>query len=58
MSEKVYDITTGDRVPINILPGSFNIKKSNDYKYFLRFKAISAYEDQVFTPTSLPSLGA
>lgn len=58
LSSKVFDITTGERIPIIIKPGTFKIEESKDYRYYMRFEATSAYKDEVFTPKSRPLLGA
>lgn len=55
-SKKAYDITNGERIPINIAGGTFRIKETADFKYFTRFEAKLAYTDSLFTPSALPKL--
>lgn len=56
-SKKAYDITNGERIPINIAGGTFRIKETADFKYYTRFEAKLAYTDSLYTPSSLPKLG-
>ncbi len=56
-SKKAYDITNGERIPINISGGTFRIEETADFKYFTRFEANLAYTDSVFSPSVLPKLG-
>lgn len=54
LSEQVYDVTVpGQYIPINIQPGTFRILADEDYKYFVRFEATGAYQDEVFTPKTI-----
>jgi len=53
LSQKVYDVTDGLRVPIIIQSGSMQVKKDADNKRSIRFEAIEAYFDYVNTPRSV-----
>ena len=49
LSRRVYDITTGQRVPVNITAGEWQAEDQN-YLSFIRFEARPAYEDVSYTP--------
>lgn len=55
LSEQVYDVTnSGKYIPINIMPGTFKILADEDYNHFIRFEATTGYNDELFTPKTLP----
>jgi len=49
LSRRVYDITTGQRVPVNITAGDWQAEDQN-YLNYIRFEARPAYEDVSYTP--------
>ena len=51
-SPKIFDVTDGRRIPINITEGSWSYA-DQQYQRFIRFDAKPAYDDQSFTPGSI-----
>lgn len=49
-SRRVFDVTDGQRRPIQIKPATFAIAQDQNYEYFVRFTADGAYEDENYTP--------
>lgn len=53
LSRRVFDITSGERVPVTIDTSRLKLPKDKDYEYYHRFKALESYEDESFTPQSV-----
>lgn len=53
ISTRVFELNGAIRKPVNILSDSFQYKIDNDYKHFVRFKALDAYQDDSFTPATV-----
>ncbi len=49
-SPRVYDITTGTRVPLIITSNKLAGPEDRNYKYLVRFEAQEAYSNTVYTP--------
>jgi len=49
-SPKIFDVTTGTRRPLMITSGELAGPQSRSYKHSVRFEAIEAYSDEVYTP--------
>lgn len=56
ISGVVYEITSGKRVPVIIDTKSFRIFEDGEFRYFLRFKFRSAYNNEVYTPDNYSEL--
>ena len=52
LSKRVYDVTTGDRVPVAIL-SSDHIEEDQVYNRYIRFDARPAYDNTSFTPKAV-----
>lgn len=53
LSRRVFEVTTGTRVPVQIQPATFPIKSDHLYQNFIRFTALDAYQDENYTPKNL-----
>jgi hypothetical protein len=49
LSTRVYDVTTGLRVPMTLI-GRSHEEEDQDYQYFVRFEAKPSYDDNSYTP--------
>jgi hypothetical protein len=49
LSPRIYNTTTGDRIPVIILSSEHNEEDQN-YERYIRFEAKPAYNDESFTP--------
>lgn len=52
LSKRVYDVTTGKRIPVAIL-GSEHNDEDQDYTRYIRFEARPAYDNTSFTPAQI-----
>lgn len=52
LSKRVYDVTTGKRIPVAILSSEHN-EEDQDYTRYIRFEARPAYDNISFTPASI-----
>lgn len=52
MSPRIYHVTDGRRMPVNIIAGSWN-KADQDYQRYIRFDVKPGYDDQSFTPSGI-----
>jgi hypothetical protein len=50
ISNQVYEITNGTRVPVVIAQGSMRYEDDESNQYFVRFRAIESYLNHSFTP--------
>jgi hypothetical protein len=48
-SSEVFLLQGSTKVPVIIEPGDFDLKEDYNYEYYVRFTALSAYEEDVFT---------
>jgi hypothetical protein len=48
-SSEVFLLQGNTKVPVIIEPGDFDLKEDYNYEYYVRFTALSAYEEDVFT---------
>jgi len=54
LSKRVFDVTDGTRVPVMIQPATYPMGADQNYEYYVRFVAADAYEDENYTPKTLP----
>jgi len=52
LSSRVYDVTTGARIPFVMNAGNYR-KEDQNYQRFIRFEGKPAYDDQSYTPSRL-----
>lgn len=53
LSSRIYDITSGDRVPVINITKKLVIRQNEDNKRFARFDFVNAYADHSYTPLGL-----
>lgn len=49
-SPRIFDVTRGTRIPLIITSAELAGPQSRNYRYAVRFEAIEAYSDEVYTP--------
>lgn len=53
LSRRVYDVTDGKRRPVQVQGGGFATGADQVYERYIRFTAVSSYEDENFTPANV-----
>lgn len=53
LSSRVYELVGQTRKPVNVITDSFQYEVDQDYKHFVQFRTIEAYENDSFTPASI-----
>jgi hypothetical protein len=53
VSKQVYEITSGNRVPVVIDKSSMRYQDDESNEYYLRFKAIESYTNHSVTPDEI-----
>jgi hypothetical protein len=53
ISNQVYLLQGTQRIPVVIDQTDYEITRETDYRYFVRFKILGSYEDEVYTPDTI-----
>jgi hypothetical protein len=51
-SKRIYNVTTGDRVPV-VITSADHVTEDQNYEFFVRFDARNAYSNDSFTPSEI-----
>ncbi|HEY3403898.1 MAG TPA: hypothetical protein VGK59_10955 [Ohtaekwangia sp.] len=52
LSPMIYDVTTGQRIPV-VISGGNHLQEDDNYERFIRFEAKPAYNNNSFTPAEI-----